>query len=251
MNIRGVIFDLGGTLLRYHPPGGSWEDMEKTGGRALHDLLGRLGYSPPPLEEALEQAWRQMQTAWLSVREANSIDPATLRLAHHIRLLLGMWGISPSEEHLVLAERAYTCAAQAYVRPVAGAAETLRTLVERGFPVGLISNTLWRGIVHRYDLSYFDLWPYLQFALFSSDELAWKPHPAIFERALALMNLPGDQVVYVGDSLFFDVYGAQQAGLHGAWIRQTDPFLPPTIDKVAPDLTVEKLPDLLRFLELE
>ena len=34
MPIRGVIFDLGGTLLHYKEAGTTWEDMEKRGAQA-------------------------------------------------------------------------------------------------------------------------------------------------------------------------------------------------------------------------
>ena len=31
MGLRGVIFDMGGTLLHYSPPGQDWESMERLG----------------------------------------------------------------------------------------------------------------------------------------------------------------------------------------------------------------------------
>ena len=62
--------------------------------------------------------------------------------------------------------------------------------------------------------------------------------------ALDAMGLEPEQAAYVGDSLYFDVWGAQQAGLRGVWIEQPDPWLPEGIE-VTPDATVRELPELL------
>ena len=66
----------------------------------------------------------------------------------------------------------------------------------------------------------------LIFTLFSADELAWKPYPEIFERAVNKLGLNADEVVYIGDNLFFDVHGGQQADLKTVWIEQPEKWWP-------------------------
>lgn len=47
-----------------------------------------------------------------------------------------------------------------------------------------------------------------------------KPHPRIFERAVACLGLPAAQVAHVGDDPLLDVQGAQRAGLVAVWLNR-------------------------------
>lgn len=247
MQVQGVLFDMGGTLLRYHPPGGDWEMMEKAGMRAMLDMFTQMGYVAP--DDAVEQGWNHIREAWISL--GRGVDRAMLRLGYQLRALTKTWGWSLSVDEVSIAEHAFTSGSQIYVRPFEGALQTLQALKARGLPVGLISNTIWRGSTHQYDLTHFGMWPYLDFALFSSDELAWKPYETIFERAVERMGLAPKDVVYVGDSLFFDVYGSQQAGLKAIWIEQATKWWPPElgVDDIIPDAAVTAIDEVLALLE--
>ncbi|PSQ19051.1 HAD family hydrolase [Halobacteriales archaeon QS_8_69_26] len=52
----------------------------------------------------------------------------------------------------------------------------------------------------------------------SEPDLAPKPDPAPFRRALADLDAAAAETVHVGDSLRGDVAGAHGAGLHSAWV---------------------------------
>ncbi len=44
-----------------------------------------------------------------------------------------------------------------------------------------------------------------------------KPHRAMFDEAVTMLNLPPENVLHVGDNLEKDVLGAHRAGLQSAW----------------------------------
>jgi putative hydrolase of the HAD superfamily len=95
--------------------------------------------------------------------------------------------------------------------------ESLRGLVARGLRLGLISNS------HRCLASFqshFELDDLISVAVSSSEHGFMKPHPAIFQAALALMRVPPAHAVMVGDSLNHDVLGARQAGMHAVLIAR-------------------------------
>jgi putative hydrolase of the HAD superfamily len=51
-----------------------------------------------------------------------------------------------------------------------------------------------------------------------------KPHPSIFEAALALAGVEARESVMVGDSLTHDIDGARRVGMRGVLVhRSTDP----------------------------
>ncbi|MFT4946965.1 MAG: HAD superfamily hydrolase (TIGR01509 family) [Natronomonas sp.] len=49
-----------------------------------------------------------------------------------------------------------------------------------------------------------------------------KPHIEPFETMLSALDVDADRTLYVGDSLAYDVAGAQNAGLAVAWLREDD-----------------------------
>ena len=247
MSLHGVIFDMGGTLLHYTPPGEHWEGMEKRGAQHVYRQLAAQGYTLPPEDEALQAAWDYAQTLWMNL-DAHAVQD--LKLYKLMRHILALWNVHDDlpQASIEALGQAYMAAIQATVRPLDGAVDTLRALRDQGFRVGLISNTHWPGAFHRQDLDRYGVTPYLEHLVFSADVEAWKPHPAIFKLGLEALGLAPQEAVYVGDSLYFDVWGAQQAGLRGVWIEQPRHWLPEGIE-VAPDATITGLPDLLPLVQ--
>jgi 2-haloacid dehalogenase/putative hydrolase of the HAD superfamily len=73
----------------------------------------------------------------------------------------------------------------------------------------------------------------------SEDVGAYKPHRAMFTRALAALGLRADKVLHVGDSLHADVRGAHAAGIPAVWLNHRGHARPndaPVADEIA-DLT--------------
>ncbi|WP_332898896.1 HAD family hydrolase [Haladaptatus sp. CMSO5] len=58
--------------------------------------------------------------------------------------------------------------------------------------------------------------------VYAGDMPRRKPHRDPFDRALAALDVPPDAALHVGDSLEYDVVGAQRAGLLAAWYPHTE-----------------------------
>jgi HAD superfamily hydrolase (TIGR01549 family) len=97
-------------------------------------------------------------------------------------------------------------------------APALTALAAAGLKIGLISNTprpLDEFAAH------FSL-DHIFSAAISSAELGYlKPHPAIFEAALAAVGEPAGAAVMVGDSVKADIEGARQIGMRAVLVRRT------------------------------
>ncbi|MBN1678697.1 MAG: HAD family hydrolase [Anaerolineae bacterium] len=247
MALRGVIFDMGGTLLHYTTPNGNWEDTEKIGARGVYHCLRERGYTLPPEDTALDAAWDFAESVWQTLLGDYNVDE--LKLAPYLVRLAGEWGVDglPPDIGDTLAQ-AYMSSVQACVHPLAGVQEMLRGLQDRGLRIGLISNTTWPGEAHRYDLDRFGLIPFLDHLVFSADAAAWKPDSAVFRLSLSALNLEPGEACYVGDSLIFDVWGAQRAGMRGVWIEQAAPWVPDGMT-ITPDATIATLPELLDIVD--
>jgi 2-haloacid dehalogenase len=80
----------------------------------------------------------------------------------------------------------------------------------------------------------------------SEDVGAYKPSPRMFERGLAELGLPADDVLHVGDSLTADVAGARAAGIVPIWVdrrRRSGPEGPGSVRAIR---TLTDLAPLLR-----
>jgi putative hydrolase of the HAD superfamily len=94
----------------------------------------------------------------------------------------------------------------------------LRDLAARGLKIGLISNT------HRCLVSFqqhFALDGLITAAISSSEHGYLKPHPSIFESALARAGVSAADAVMVGDSYAHDVEGARQVGMRGILVQRS------------------------------
>lgn len=88
--------------------------------------------------------------------------------------------------------------------------QTLTTLNERGFRLGVISNFDSRlfGLLEGFDIArFFDP------VVISTRAGAAKPEVEIFAQALAAHNVRSEEALHIGDSLHADITGAQAAGL--------------------------------------
>ena len=117
------------------------------------------------------------------------------------------------------------------------ALETLEALRERGYMLGLISNTHWRWHTEckRSMESYFDV------VTLSYEHGYVKPHPSIFQVTLDKLGVEVDRCLHVGDDPYADVQGAKNAGLKAAFVRRGD-------ETAEADIQIESLCELLRLL---
>ena len=103
----------------------------------------------------------------------------------------------------------------------------LRELAARDLKIGLISNS------HRKlddFVEHFQLRGLVGGAVVSSAEHGYcKPHPSIFEAALARAGVEARAALMVGDSLTHDVHGARAVGMRGVLLHRGD-GPPPDVD---------------------
>ena len=126
-----------------------------------------------------------------------------------------------------------------------------RALRERGIAVGVLSNTIWPRSVHEEVFRRDGVLDLLDGDVYSS-EIPWtKPSPRAFEAAMEAVGASDPaRCVYVGDRLFDDVWGAQNAGLRAVHVPHS--AIPP--EQVGhteghPDAVAHALGDVLGIVD--
>lgn len=94
--------------------------------------------------------------------------------------------------------------------PVDGALETLRTLRERGFKTGLISNCTEEVALVWDETPFAGL---LDVAIFSATAGCMKPDREIYELALGKLGVRASEALFVGDGANDELRGAREAGM--------------------------------------
>jgi putative hydrolase of the HAD superfamily len=95
----------------------------------------------------------------------------------------------------------------------------LKTLAGAGIRVGLISNT--QRCLTSFQ-SHFELRGLIAATVSSFEHGRMKPHPSIFEAALAQVDVAAGDAVMVGDSIRHDIEGALRAGMRAILLHRGD-----------------------------
>ncbi len=247
MIIDTVLFDMGGTIEDIHFDRALRRD-------ALPEILAVLGQeglrlpgSPETILDTL-LARNAEYKAWSEKARVES--PATS--------IWNDWNLRdfslPPEKVNGVAERlAYIWETRFFVRRMRpDAVATLEALRERGYRLGIISNTSSRTQVFA-TLEGYGIAGFFECVVLSSIEGIRKPHGRIFEAALRAMGSVAEKSAYVGDTLSRDVVGSKLAGFALAF--QIKSFLTASsdaaiaADSLRPDYLVPNLRDIVTILD--
>jgi putative hydrolase of the HAD superfamily len=236
---RAVVFDLGGTLVQWP----DWEGGAPAKWGLAYDALRAACDDLDASKELFVAAMRAAEKAhWERVDRDHWSGPPTSLVSEGFRRL----GVVADDRALLAALDGYARAVAGWCSVFADTRETLAVLRERGYRLGLLSNTWWAADWHNADLAAHGLAGMLDELVYTSDLPHSKPHPSVFREVASRLGVAPEACVMIGDRQIDDVQGARAVGMRGIWRRNDSGF--PTSD-VTPDATVDalaELPSLLR-----
>lgn len=209
VELRGVIFDLGSTLIRFT---GDWEQvLERSRLQLGQDLLARgvaldLETFNPLFRQAMVESYQR--------RDEDCRERTTASVLLEVLQSLGVE--DPGQAQIDAALRWMYALSEACWELMPGAIELLEAL-QANMRLGIISNAGDEANVQRL-IDKTGLRPFVDPILISAAEGIRKPHRALFEKVLGSWQLEPQQVVMVGDNLEADIYGAEQVGMDSIWL---------------------------------
>lgn len=210
--IRGVIFDLGSTLL-YTQLDGQWSRAFPHMRAELLANLQAQGYALdsgtfiPRFASNYAAMDQQRQTDWLESTTAQVL----------IQTLAELEAPPLSPAALAQAMQAYYAYSETLWRPMPGVYEILPQLQAAGYKLAILSNASDNDNVQRL-IDQAHLRGYFDPIIVSAAVGIRKPAPEIFDLILKPWGVPAGECVMVGDTLAADILGAQFGGLHNVWI---------------------------------
>src|SRR3989442_234664 len=213
MSLRAVLFDVGGTLVR--------DDTYAVGPHHDEFRVARLRKA-----FGTERAWFRTVLQEQLEREEHEGVPHRQDTRAAIRALVrGHHGVELTDEEVEWV-RAACCLPTAELGvevPRPGALAALRWSKGRGLKVALVTNVLWRTAADsladwtaRGASAWID-------TIVTSIDVGWrKPHRAMFERALAELDVAPADAVMVGNSRAADIAPAKALGMRSVLVRSRE-----------------------------
>jgi putative hydrolase of the HAD superfamily len=237
---RAVIFDLGGTLVHWS----DWDTGADAKWAASYDhLVTQFADRRWPARDAYVGAMREAERDhWRRVDTEHWSGPPT----GLVREAFDRLGVPVSGAELLGAMDGYAKAIAGWSTVDPDAPSTLQLLRERGYRLGLLSNTWWAADWHNADLAMHGLAGLLDAIVYTSDLPHSKPHRSVFAEVARRLDAKPDECVMIGDRMVDDVSGALEAGMRAVW-RKNESGFPSSI--AVPTAELEKLSDLPDLLK--
>lgn len=226
--ITTVTFDLWDTLIRELPGGG--ERVASLRIRRIADLLDGIG-RPHDLWE-VEEAYRKTGT-FLELTWGKSRD---MPVRDHVLFLLSCIECrlpgKMADEEIREVEKVY--AESILEHPpelLPGAKEALKAVSEKGYRLGLISNTgKTPGETLRVLMGRMGIIEHFDVTTFSNEIMVRKPAEAAFRVTLEKLRTPPKAAAHVGDDPERDIAAAKRAGMHAVQVMAHASFAAPEAD---------------------
>lgn len=237
--IKGIIFDLGHTLL-----GNSrgWQELAQEGAEAMAEwYFKKKRIKIDTL--ALIETFLAERSAARKVAEQTHVE---VLAEQSLSLALEKIEAPPkarAKATLEAALKIFFEPEQAAWQLYPDTIDTLKLLKRQGYQLGLYSNATDDPLIQRL-VNMRRLRPLLA-PSFSSAGYGWrKPNPELFQLIARRWGLPPAEIVVVGDTLNADILGAQNAGMFSILVTMRESPSNANHRHIKPTTTAERLADL-------
>ncbi len=244
MQLTVILFDLGSTLLYSKDP---WPPIFKEADRALVAVLQKAGILLDG--ESFYTEFGGFLDAYYAERGDSTIEKTTAAVLKELLARKGFPDVIDTDIRLAL-DAMYAITQQNWYLEE-DAIPTLEILHQRGFRLGLISNTSddknVQQLIDRHGLRL-----YFESIVTSAGCCIRKPDERIFQMALDHFRVRPEAAVMVGDTLEADILGANRMGIYSIWITRRLEVLGDGELAIQPQAIVKRLdqiPVLLKELD--
>ena len=241
--ITAVLFDLDDTLIDWSQPAVPWKSFIHGKMDNVYEFLLAGGSALPERPSFYATMDAQVQAVWDRAKQDYSAPYFAEALRHGLAAL----ALDPDQFDLNQLMRIFDWSPVPGIIPYDDTHDTLDTLKQRGYKIGLLTNSFFPMWMRDVELRHYNLLDYFDARITAGDTDYMKPHPAIYRCLLNQMGVPPRQAVFVGDWPEYDLAGANEVGMISVLLNP--PHLERDLVGVQPDYTITRLSDLLPILK--
>ena len=238
-----ILFDLGFTLINFE---GDFHQAMKESYLALADSLIASGCQIE--RQAFADKFYEVISQYYRNRAVDLIERP---VEENLLKTLHYFSVDHLDESVLQeAVKAMYLYTEAWWKLEPDTHETLKTLHNMGYRLGIISNASNTPDLNRL-IDNHNLRQYFEIVVISAEEGIRKPDPRIFSKTLKKLGVKPENAIMVGDTLPADVLGAQNSGLKSVWItrRANRPENNDVLESIQPDYTIPDLTTLVSLVD--
>lgn len=245
MDIKGIIFDVNGTLIDIHT--NEWHDDVY---RVMSHLLSYQGVvlSPDVIKDIFFRTIKEQKRASGERQpEFDAVEVFRQIVAQHATDFTRALPPEQREHFPKFLAQAHRAASRVRLQLYPGVLGTIEQLHAQ-YTLAIVSDAQTAYALP--ELNAVGLSAYFDPIIISGDYGYRKPDVRLFEAALSAMKLAPTEVLFVGNDLYRDVHGPQKLGIKTVFFKQGE--MPQGKEPATPDYLIYSFPELLnavRFFE--
>lgn len=245
MQVKGIIFDINGTLTDIYT-----DERHDEIYRVLSNVLSYQGIvlEPHVVKELYFQIMKEQRAAHNGRHpEFDAIGIFHTILTRYATDFTRSLPIQKLEQLPGLLAETYRAASRFRLQPYPGVVDTIRQLHQK-YHLAIVSDGQTAYAVP--ELNAVGLARYFDPIIISGDVGVRKPHERLFTDALTAMKMKSSEVLFVGNDVYRDVYGAKRVGMTTVFCKSNQGL--EEKEGVKPDYIIYQFPELLnaiRFFE--
>jgi HAD superfamily hydrolase (TIGR01662 family) len=244
--LRGVIFDLGSTLVS-HEYYNRWPDLRP---KMIESLAADLVQQGLAVDSATFNG--EFSRNFYDFDSQRQTHFKEITSEYTLRATLEALKLDPNGLDVGRALAAFFAPSETLWTPMPGVYAMLDSLRDSGLKLAIVSNAADNANVQRM-IDNANLRNYFDPIVVSAAAGIRKPNPHIFDPVLAAWGFAPAEIAMIGDTLGADVLGAKHVGMKSVWVTM-EADTPANIahkDTILPDAvadSLEKLPSILKSL---
>jgi putative hydrolase of the HAD superfamily len=241
--VKAVIFDLDDTLIDWAKPTATREEFYRPRMERVYNFLLEANDGLPPQSDFYRLIDDAIMAIWAEAKQSLQLPS----IGDVFAQVLAQLGVAVDQNDMVDILKTFDWQPWPGVVTFDDTLPVLSALRQRGYKIGLLTNSFLPMWMRDVELREYEIIDYLDARVTAADVGYIKPHPAIYFRLLEMLQTAPEQAVFVGDRPKNDIAGANAAGLISVLIDP--PHLERELEGVTPDFTILCLSDLLPILD--
>lgn len=211
--IKAIFFDMGNTLLHFHY-GESDDEKDMKGLVYLTNYLN--GFSKNIEFQDVKLGFYE---SWMDGIKDRKITHKEYEIEGFLNDFLKKYMVKLNLEQCIEAINLFYTDYREQVHFESDVYDTLKTIKNKGYKIGVISNTCYYDEVMKECFKKAKIYDLIDNFTFSYSLKIGKPDKQIFKKAVATMKIKAEEAIMVGDSLESDIKPAGELGMKTIWFN--------------------------------
>lgn len=237
--IKVIFFDMGNTLLHFHY-GKSDDEKDMQGLIYLTEYLNKFN-----TKIKLDEVKQGFYENWMEGIKQRRVKLTEYPIEDFLNNFLHKYEFSLKLEQCIEAINLFYTDYREQVYFEKNIYDTLKTIKDKGFKIGVISNTCYYDEVMKECFRKASIYDLIDSFTFSYSLRIAKPNKQIFKTALETMKITPVEAVMVGDNLESDIKPALDLGMKTIWLNHKNNSIN---SEIVPDIEISCVSELLKYI---